>query len=283
MTRFIVICLAFFPWLVHAQPADIVRLEKTGSGDYKMIYSMYYDGNSLWGYMDGGADLYLEYGFEGLLVQEIEYKGTTIKCEIFKMTGPLAAFGIFSVQRHNCRQHTNLSDLHCVNNYQVQLVRGNYYLSLINRTGEAIAQETSAEIASRLVRLIETKDIPFPENDYFNQNKQNLIFINGKISLGNVYPQALTFMENVSAWSMWIIPATGKKEPVIAQISFSSGKDMQEYAGAAFPQQDFTRTAQRKLKNGGMLSARKIDNYSVLQIDGKAGKDLKKLLGILVN
>ncbi len=29
-----------------------------------------FDGGSLWGYMNGGADIYLEYGFEKLRVEE---------------------------------------------------------------------------------------------------------------------------------------------------------------------------------------------------------------------
>ena len=37
----------------------------------KILRTSYYDGTSLWGLIDGGADIYLEYGFDKLLLQEI--------------------------------------------------------------------------------------------------------------------------------------------------------------------------------------------------------------------
>lgn len=279
MRRFLLICLIFFPVVLAAQPHNFVRIEKTGINNYSLVYSAYYDGNSLWGYMDGGADLYLEYGFEGLLVQEINYRGSAIKCEIFKMKDALAAFGIFSVQRHNCNQYQDMADFHCVNNYQLQLVRGNYYLSLINSTGDSMARKTAAEAADWLCKLIEKQEIAFPEDPLFH-DKQNLIFLKGKISLGNVYPEALSYLENIQDYSMWIVPSLKKQEPVISCILFNRPEDMQEYAGAAFPQQELNQTVQKKQKNGGIFFARKVDDYQVLQVDGKAGKELKKILGI---
>jgi len=57
----------------------------------------YYDGEALWGLINGGADLYLEYGFNKLLLQLIEWKGYKFRIEIYRMKSPEAAVGIFSV------------------------------------------------------------------------------------------------------------------------------------------------------------------------------------------
>jgi hypothetical protein len=269
--------LIFIPGIIAAQSADFIDLKKTGKNDYKLIYSQYYDGESLWGYMDGGADLYLEYGFDGLLVQEIEYKGSTIKCEIYKMNDALAAFGIFSVLRHKCKTVESFEDSHCINNYQIQFIKGRYYFSMINQSGDSTAQNASLEIAKWFTPLIAPDEIAFPDNKLFKQSP-NLIFIKGEISLGNMYPQALNYLENTSEFKMWLIPAENKKAPVLSIITFDDAAGLEKYSAEVFPGQTLDNTAERKLKKGGALAARKIDNNTVLQIDGKAGKDLKKLL-----
>ncbi|HEX3008230.1 MAG TPA: DUF6599 family protein [Bacteroidales bacterium] len=269
--------LILIPDIITAQPADFVNLQKTGKDNYKLIYSQYYDGESLWGYMDGGADLYLEYGFDGLLVQEIEYKGSTIKCEIYKMNDALAAFGIFSVLRHKCKTVESFENSHCINNYQVQFIKGRYYFSMINQSGDSTAQNASLEIASWFAPLIAPEEIAFPDYKLFNQSP-NLIFIKGEVSLGNMYPQALNYLDNTSDFKMWLVPAENKKAPVLSIITFDDAAGLEKYGSEVFPGQTLNNTAERKLKRGGTITARKIDNNTVLQIDGKAGKDLKKLL-----
>ena len=68
----------------------------------KIIQEKYYDGNALWGHIDGGADLYLEYGFDKLLFQEIELNNIRFRIEYYRMKDPAAAFGIFSVSKFKC-------------------------------------------------------------------------------------------------------------------------------------------------------------------------------------
>src|SRR5665811_1546039 len=51
---------------------------------------------SLYGYIDGGAELYLEYGFDTLVVTEVTALSKDIKVEVYRMTDAEAAFGIFS-------------------------------------------------------------------------------------------------------------------------------------------------------------------------------------------
>jgi len=260
----------------EAQPA-VLNVQKIGLENYHIVYSNYYDGNSLWGYMDGGADLYLEYGFTGLLVEEINYKGAVIKCEIYKMKDSLAAFGIFSIQRHKCKFSPEIKGSHCINNYQVQLAQGNYYISLINQTGDLSVQQISLEIASKFSNSIGEKEIQIPDIQNFRLKNQQLIFINGKIALGNVYPQALNYLENISDFSMWMLPADNKKEPVISLITFENSSQQAEYTQLAFPGIQFEKSARVKLNKGGYRMAQKLNDHLVLQAEGKIGKELKKM------
>ncbi len=279
MNRFLYFVMLIFPGMLTAQSADFISLQQNEAENYKIVTSEYYDGKSLWGYMDGGADLYLEYGFEGLLVQEITYKEISVKCEIYKMNDPLSAFGIFSVQRHNCKQIAGFKTMHCANNYQVQIVKGDYYISIINQSGTPTTQVVSADLAEKFGKQIPDKDILLPNHPYFAGKSGKLIYLKGEVSLSNVYPQALSYLDDVRGYNMWILPAEDKKTPTVSIISFKEAGELKKYGEYAFPGQGFETVASKKLKSGGLLISRKLDENTVLQAEGNIGKELKKLLG----
>ena len=57
-------------------------------------------GEDLYTYIDGGAEIYQEYGFRRVVVQDYENaSGKSVSLEIFDMENPAAAFGIFSFKR----------------------------------------------------------------------------------------------------------------------------------------------------------------------------------------
>lgn len=279
MNRFLFNFLLFFPILAAAQPSDFLSVQKAATENYKVETADYYDGKGLWGYMDGGADLYLEYGFEGLLVQEITYKEVPVKCEIYKMKDALSAFGIFSVQRHNCKQIPGFKTMHCCNNYQVQIVQGEYYISIINQTGTKAAQDVSAELAEKFASQISAKEITFPKHPYFAGKSSKLIYIKGEISLSNVYPQALSYLDDVEGYNIWLLPSEDKT-PAVSIIHFENTGELKKYSEYAFPGATFEPQAAKKIKNGNLRFSRKLDENTVLQAEGTIGKELKKIIGI---
>jgi len=59
-----------------------------------------YMGEDLFSYINGGAEIYHEYGFEQVVVQD--YNKTNERClsvEIYEMTDPAAAYGIYSFKK----------------------------------------------------------------------------------------------------------------------------------------------------------------------------------------
>jgi len=65
-----------------------------------IIKTDFYAGKALFGYIDGGAELYLEYKFQKLGRQEIRFLNETIIAEIYQMKGAFEAYGIFSIAQH---------------------------------------------------------------------------------------------------------------------------------------------------------------------------------------
>jgi hypothetical protein len=58
-----------------------------------------YDGESLYDRIDGGAEIFFEYGFERALYQEYARNDDSLQIEIYDMTDDTAAFGIFSINK----------------------------------------------------------------------------------------------------------------------------------------------------------------------------------------
>lgn len=101
----------------------------------KFSHQRTFKGESLYGYIDGGADLYLEYGFSEAAVRGFELGKSKIKVEIYRMDNPEAAYGIFSVSRFRCRNRPDFASFTCQNKYQLQICKGDYYISITNGSG----------------------------------------------------------------------------------------------------------------------------------------------------
>jgi len=77
-----------------------------------------YEGKKLYAYIDGGADIFFEYGFYRVLTQNYRYHDESIIVDIYDMIDTNAAFGIYSIQQDpslpplGCGDGGILSDFH---------------------------------------------------------------------------------------------------------------------------------------------------------------------------
>jgi hypothetical protein len=111
----------------------------------------WYNGKSLYGYIDGGAVLYQEYGFEALAVQTAEHEGRALTIEWFRMASPEAAFGVFSLARRFAERDSTLPAWACRAAGRWTLHRGPYAVTITPPEGEPDAAATAA----RLIGLVE--------------------------------------------------------------------------------------------------------------------------------
>jgi hypothetical protein len=97
----------------------------------------------LYGRIDGGAELFLEFGFEQLTVQN--YSGASagpradpqaaeFQLEIYRMADPIAATGIYLLKCGKESRDAAFSERHTINNYQLTFKRSRYYV-VVNNTG----------------------------------------------------------------------------------------------------------------------------------------------------
>jgi hypothetical protein len=123
-------------------------------GSWKLLSTEHYTPQTLYDYMDGGAELYLSYGFQELTVGRYSQKDRgDLVAEIYRMDNSANAFGIFAHYRQGdslgVGQDSELTD------GWLRFWKADYYVSIY-------AEETDAEADSairHLARAIE-RQIP---------------------------------------------------------------------------------------------------------------------------
>lgn len=148
-----------------------------------------FNNNSLWGYMNGGADLYLEYGFDELSIFSFEYNEEKIKIEIYMMQSNESAFGIYSINHFNCLNLKPPTQYFCSNNYNIQFVKGNYYISIINETGDKETYDFCIDLAKKLLPQFNSPDLVFPKLFYkknFHQISDRIRLFKGQLGFQNI-------------------------------------------------------------------------------------------------
>nr|MBN2277763.1 hypothetical protein [candidate division Zixibacteria bacterium] len=90
-----------------------------------------YVGEDLYLYIDGGADLYLKYGFKQVVTCEYrDFLDTRIIVEIFEMTDFSAAAGIYGEKTDDTGTIPGLGDKSSLEGYYLNFTRGRFLVTM---------------------------------------------------------------------------------------------------------------------------------------------------------
>jgi len=213
--HFIIYILIFTAFVANGQ--EIPQLTENETGSLTIVRNQIFDGESLWGYMNGGADIYLEYGFEVLRVEEFIVDNETIKLELFKMAGPVSAFGIYSIKTYKCSQSKVLLSSDCLNPYQYQLLYGDYYLQIINESGSEKAAKLMKEIAGKITSKIEMKELQLPAvylTDSLKLPLSEIKMVKGYLGIQNKLIEMAGYFDDIENYQVYFAKNTEKGENV---------------------------------------------------------------------
>jgi hypothetical protein len=113
-----------------------------------------YSDQELFDFINGGAPIFLEYGFRRAAIQRYALStGSSVSAEIYEMGSSAAAYGIFSFQSVGVERGSGPGDGGVVGSYYVSFWKERY---LVTVTGEDETAETR-EILMDLARSIEQK------------------------------------------------------------------------------------------------------------------------------
>ncbi|MFO7754814.1 MAG: DUF6599 family protein [Bacteroidales bacterium] len=172
-----------------------------------------YTRESLFGYMNGGAELYLEYGFDRLAVTEIELGDIGYKLEVYRMDDRAAAFGIYSVSVFRCDTSGHIVDYSCQSDYQLQFCKGPYYVSIVNDAGSREAVQKSTMIAGTMESMIEESS--FSINDFmhgipFEEEIIKATLVKGELGLYNGANEWSELLQEADNYSCLIVEGAGE-------------------------------------------------------------------------
>ncbi len=148
----------------------------------------YYQGDDLFFLINGGADVYLEYGFKDVISASYENEtGLGFKAEIYQMLNDSAAYGIFSFNRSNRTIYHDIGDESIRQNDFLIFIKGHYYIVLTTQSNQ---EEQLVNLLAK-AKLIEAKikvsgAVPVLVAEY-NSLVKNTIYIRGNLALSNIY------------------------------------------------------------------------------------------------
>lgn len=231
-----------------------------------------FTGESLRGYIDGGANLYLEYGFSGLRVTEFSKGKSRYKAEVWKMNHPESAFGIFSVMRFRCTSKPDFLKLSCQNKYQVHYCKGSYYVNVINTGGTAADSTMSVDVAKLIAEKIQAENIDL--NKYITvldpeKILESSVLVKGRLGVNRGASDLESFFRDAEDFGALLIQKSGV---TIAGIRFNdtSGLDkfVQLKTGKPFPEDGSSVT-----ENGRTWSRKDETHLVVIIPDLKTGSE----------
>jgi hypothetical protein len=129
-------------------PDGFLQTWKRSSG------SRIFTSSDLYGYIDGGAEIFLELGFAQLSVQPYKPAAGSaasaedeFKVEIYRMTDPVAAAGIYLLNCGKEAPDPSLPVRHTLNRYQLIFKRERYYVIVNNSEGNEKLRPAMLEFA----------------------------------------------------------------------------------------------------------------------------------------
>ncbi|MFZ2053567.1 MAG: DUF6599 family protein [Candidatus Aminicenantales bacterium] len=160
-----------------------------------------FSGEDLFTYIDGGAEIYFEYGFRRVIVQDYRTDaGSRVSLEIFEMDSPDSAYGIYTFKRSQRGEPVSLGDECQLADYYLNLRKGPY---LVTITGLDPAADANKALLL-LARAIEPKMGPSTRPPSLvsrlpveGLETQSIKYFKGPLALYNSYP---FFREDVFAF-----------------------------------------------------------------------------------
>ena len=232
MRKFLLLLL-LMPAMLQAQP--IMPLVSANFPDAIVGKAVSYDIETLPEYNDG-ADIFIEFGFKSLMVQEIAWEKAKIKVEVYLMNTPEAAFGVYSLSVIKCLQRDTLTPFDCNTVFQYQTSYGNLYISITNESGSETARALYLPVARAIMQVNPQQlfELPAPFNQpLLKKGRKNLVYIQGPAGFQNsLYPwQDLFLGVRFGMYAIYLV--NSDSEIYFARIRFETPDDQIRFLGFA--------------------------------------------------
>ena len=151
-------------------------LPSTETGLKKTDSPKIYNRENLFDYLDGGAELYLAYDFQKLIVQKYLFpqdafaQKKTLTVEIFQMSSSFDAYGLFSLDQDG--EELNIEQKALYGYGLLKLWKDNYFIRILNTEGTDELKGMTIKMGKEISEKIKNKgELPqllsfLPENGF---------------------------------------------------------------------------------------------------------------------
>ncbi len=172
--------------------------EKSILKDWQLVSIQEFKGKDLYGHINGGAELFHEFGFDKLVVQHYQNDGAEITVETYNMESPTAALGIYLIKCGKETPQKKVNARNTGNRFQLTMVKDSCFIQINNFSGDPNLKIAITVLANQLLDRIQK---------------------NRLVSLLNILPQ-----ENLTSGSEMIIRGPFALDPI---YTFGEGDILQ--------------------------------------------------------
>ncbi|MBN1223864.1 MAG: hypothetical protein JXB23_11500 [Candidatus Aminicenantes bacterium] len=153
MKKSVFILVIFFPVLIYGQQ---LRLPEDGfvKGWMRHEQSRHFIKSNLFDYINGGADLFLEFGFEELTLQYYRNDQSEIGLEAYRMENAEAALGIYLMKKGKETPHPDVPARNSADRLQFTILKNNYFILVNNFDGKESLIPVMVVLAGKILAAI---------------------------------------------------------------------------------------------------------------------------------
>ncbi len=252
---------------------NIQQISETDIPGITILHGNNFVGEKLNNYLNGAADLYIEYGCIKVFVNEYRLDKDTVTLEVYIMANTPSAFGIYSLSVSNCMQWNSFGSFSCITPYLVAAVSGPLFIYAGNKTGAQSGQD----LCKQLVKLVIDKN---PQEIWYapalTQSAKAAPFTNTL----RYYKGPLGLMKGLSSWSemfenlnfhMYTMDIkTPDYTGILARIIFPDESTLSSFIMKSSPIVISTSTTPIRTSNGLYRSWYKINSTKILFMESNS-------------
>jgi hypothetical protein len=144
---------------------------------------------NLYGHINGGAELFLEYGFEQLQIQSYTNGDQAVVLELYEMKTSNSALGIYLMKAGEEKPCAEIAVRNTVNTYQMLLTSANYFVQINNFGGDSSLVPIMVSLGQNIISQINRE---YNHNLFDYLPKENIVrnserLFCGPYSLQSIY------------------------------------------------------------------------------------------------
>jgi hypothetical protein len=121
-----------------------------------------FTGQDLFNHIDGGAELFLEFGFVKLLVQAYGDGKSELTAGVYEMDGPASALGIYLMKMGKETPFAGIGARNSSEDAQLTILKGRYFVQIDNLGDTPAPRATAITLARALLAGISEEKAPTP-------------------------------------------------------------------------------------------------------------------------